>query len=246
MINLDFADVKTIMSGMGFAIMGTGTGEGETRAPDAAQRAISSPLLEDASVKGARGVIINITGGPDFSLAEVNDAATIIQEAAHEDANIIFGAVIDPTMHGRVKITVIATGFDRPDAQVGAAGEPDAGRPAALHRVAAGGAAAPRPAAAGRASRSRGARWSSCRRPPVSRPRAAWAAIGRAAGRRAGSSRRRRSTCRRSCAGRTADPARAAQRALARRTRSAGRSRLRSRDRVGTLRRSTGPARGAV
>jgi cell division protein FtsZ len=117
MINLDFADVKTIMSGMGFAIMGTGTGEGETRAPDAAQRAISSPLLEDASVKGARGVIINITGGPDFSLAEVNDAAVIIQEAAHEDANIIFGAVIDPEMHGRCKITVIATGFDRPDAR---------------------------------------------------------------------------------------------------------------------------------
>jgi cell division protein FtsZ len=117
MINLDFADVKTIMSGMGFAIMGTGTGEGETRAPDAAQRAISSPLLEDASVKGARGVIINITGGPDFSLAEVNDAAMIIQEAAHEDANIIFGAVIDPEMHGRCKITVIATGFDRPDAR---------------------------------------------------------------------------------------------------------------------------------
>ncbi|HEY8551736.1 MAG TPA: cell division protein FtsZ [Vicinamibacterales bacterium] len=120
MINLDFADVKTIMSGMGFAIMGTGTGEGETRAVDAANRAISSPLLEDASVSGARGVILNITGGPDFSLAEVNDAATIIQEAAHEDANIIFGAVIDPTMEGKVKITVIATGFDRPDAKIAA------------------------------------------------------------------------------------------------------------------------------
>ncbi len=118
MINLDFADVKTIMSGMGFAIMGTGTGEGETRAVDAASRAISSPLLEDASVKGARGVILNLTGGPDFSLAEVNEAATIIQEAAHEDANIIFGAVIDPRMEGKVKITVIATGFDRPDAKV--------------------------------------------------------------------------------------------------------------------------------
>jgi cell division protein FtsZ len=115
MINLDFADVKTIMSGMGFAIMGTGAGEGEARAIDAANRAISSPLLEDASVKGARGVIINLTGGPDFALSEVNDAATIIQEAAHEDANIIFGAVIDPTMEGKVKITVIATGFDRPD-----------------------------------------------------------------------------------------------------------------------------------
>jgi cell division protein FtsZ len=117
MINLDFADVKTIMSGMGFAIMGTGIGEGETRAIDAANRAISSPLLEDASVKGARGVIINVTGGPDFSLVEVSEASTIIQEAAHEDANIIFGAVIDPTMEGKVKITVIATGFDRPDAR---------------------------------------------------------------------------------------------------------------------------------
>jgi cell division protein FtsZ len=117
MINLDFADVKTIMSGMGFAIMGTGIGEGDTRAIDAANRAISSPLLEDASVKGARGVIINVTGGPDFSLVEVSEASTIIQEAAHEDANIIFGAVIDPTMEGKVKITVIATGFDRPEAR---------------------------------------------------------------------------------------------------------------------------------
>ena len=114
LINLDFADDKTIMSGMGFAIMGTGMGEGDDRAVAAARAAISSPLLEDASVNGARGVIINVTGGPDTSLAEVNDASTIIQEAAHEDANIIFGAVVDPKMSGRVKITVIATGFDRP------------------------------------------------------------------------------------------------------------------------------------
>ena len=83
-----------------------------TRAIDAANRAISSPLLEDASVNGARGVIINVTGGPDMSLMEVNEALTIIQEAAHEDANIIFGAVVDPTLKGKVKITVIATGFD--------------------------------------------------------------------------------------------------------------------------------------
>ena len=100
LINLDFADVKTIMSGMGVAMMGTAIAEGQTRAIDAANRAISSPLLEDASVNGARGVIINVTGGPDMSLMEVNEALTIIQEAAHEDANIIFGAVVDPKLHG--------------------------------------------------------------------------------------------------------------------------------------------------
>jgi cell division protein FtsZ len=115
LINLDFADVKAIMSGMGFAIMGTGIADGEDRALEAANRAISSPLLEDASVRGARGVIINVTGGTDISLLEVSEASSIIQEAAHEDANIIFGAVVDPTMEGQIKITVIATGFDRPD-----------------------------------------------------------------------------------------------------------------------------------
>jgi cell division protein FtsZ len=114
LINLDFADVKTIMAGMGLAIMGTGLAEGEGRAMAAANAAISSPLLEDASVKGARGVIINVTGGPDLSLIEVSEASGIIQEAAHEEANIIFGAVVDPRMEGKVKITVIATGFDRP------------------------------------------------------------------------------------------------------------------------------------
>ena len=112
LINLDFADVKTIMSGMGVAMMGTGTAEGEGRAMQAAQKAVSSPLLEDSSVTGARGVIINVTGGPDLSLMEVNEASCIIQEAAHEDANIIFGAVVDPALMGKVKITVIATGFD--------------------------------------------------------------------------------------------------------------------------------------
>ena len=116
LINLDFADVKTIMHGMGLAIMGTGMAEGENRAMTAANAAISSPLLEDASVKGARGVIINVTGGPDLSLVEVSEASLIIQEAAHAEANIIFGAVVDPRMEGRVKITVIATGFDRPAA----------------------------------------------------------------------------------------------------------------------------------
>jgi cell division protein FtsZ len=113
LINLDFADVKTIMSGMGVAMMGTGIAEGEGRAMTAAQKAVSSPLLEDSSVNGARGVIINVTGGPDLSLMEVNEASSIIQEAAHEDANIIFGAVVDPNLVGKVKITVIATGFDR-------------------------------------------------------------------------------------------------------------------------------------
>ena len=99
LINLDFADVKTIMSGMGVAMMGTGTSEGDGRAMQAAQRAIASPLLEDSTVHGARGVIINVTGGPDLSLVEVNEASCVIQEAAHEDANIIFGAVVDPTAH---------------------------------------------------------------------------------------------------------------------------------------------------
>jgi cell division protein FtsZ len=113
LINLDFADVKTIMAGMGLATMGTGIAEGENRAMEAAKRAISSPLLEGASVEGARGVIINVTGGPDLSLIEVSEASSIIQEAAHEDANIIFGAVIDVALEHRVKITVIATGFDR-------------------------------------------------------------------------------------------------------------------------------------
>jgi cell division protein FtsZ len=111
LINLDFADVKTIMSGMGLAMMGTGFGEGENRAIDAARKAISSPLLEGASVNGARGVIINVTGGPDLSLMEVSEASAIVQEAADEEANIIFGAVVEPGLKGRAKITVIATGF---------------------------------------------------------------------------------------------------------------------------------------
>ena len=112
MINLDFADVKTIMSGMGMAIMGTGYAEGKDRSVNAAQEAIASPLIEEAQVEGARGVIINITGGADLSMVEVSQATTIIHEAAHEDANIIFGAVVDPDMDGKVKITVIATDFE--------------------------------------------------------------------------------------------------------------------------------------
>jgi cell division protein FtsZ len=111
LINLDFADVRTIMAGMGLAMMGTGIADGHERAVEAARRAISSPLLEGASVNGARGVIINVTGGPDLSLVEVSEASSIVHEAADEDANIIFGAVVDPTLTGKVKITVIATGF---------------------------------------------------------------------------------------------------------------------------------------
>ena len=111
LINLDFADVRTIMSGMGMAMMGTGLGHGEHRAIDAAQQAVASPLLDDASIEGARGILINFTGGPDLAIHEVEEAARVVQEAAHEEANIIFGAVIDPTIQGEIRMTVIATGF---------------------------------------------------------------------------------------------------------------------------------------
>jgi cell division protein FtsZ len=110
-INRDFADVKTIMAGMGYAVMGTAVAKGERRATDAAQAAISSPLLEAGAIDGARGILINITGSSSLKLAEVNEASTIIQSAAHEDANIIFGAVQDEKMQDDLKITVIATGF---------------------------------------------------------------------------------------------------------------------------------------
>ncbi len=111
LINTDFADVRTIMANKGLALMGTGLGEGEHRAVEAATNAISSPLLEDISVDGATGLIINVTGGPDLTAFEVNEATTLIMEAAHEDAEIIFGSVIDEAMKNRVKITVIATGI---------------------------------------------------------------------------------------------------------------------------------------
>ncbi len=112
LINLDFADVKNIMSSMGMALMGTGTASGENRAVEAAQKAISSPLLEDNTIQGARGILLNITAGSDLSLYEVNEASSLIQAEAHEDANIIFGTVIDETMGDEIRITVIATGFD--------------------------------------------------------------------------------------------------------------------------------------
>jgi cell division protein FtsZ len=117
LINLDFADMQTIMSGMGLAIMGTGIGTGEKRALEAAHQAISSPLLEESSINGARGVLVNITGGLDISLHEVHDAVAIIREAVHEDANIIFGAVIEDALDDEFHVTVIATGFQRPDAE---------------------------------------------------------------------------------------------------------------------------------
>jgi cell division protein FtsZ len=112
LINLDFADVRSVMSNMGMAIMGTGIASGENRAVEAAQRAISSPLLEDNTIQGAHGILLNITGGSDMSLYEVNEASSLIQEEADEDANIIFGTVIDQNMEDEIRITVIATGFD--------------------------------------------------------------------------------------------------------------------------------------
>src|SRR5277367_5174915 len=113
-INRDFADVKTTMAGMGYAVMGTATGSGPNRAKDAAMAAMASPLLEAGAIDGARGILINITGSNSLKLSEVNEASTLIQNAAHEDCNIIFGAVQDERMGDQVKITVIATGFKQP------------------------------------------------------------------------------------------------------------------------------------
>jgi cell division protein FtsZ len=115
LVNLDFADMQTIMSGMGLAIMGTGRAQGEKRAVEATQQAISSPLLEESSITGARGVLINITGGLDLGLHEVNDVVAIVRDAAHEEAQIIFGAVIDENLEDELRITLIATGFSRPE-----------------------------------------------------------------------------------------------------------------------------------
>ncbi len=123
LINLDFADVKTVMSGMGMALMGAGVGKGEHRALDAAQKAVASPLLDDTSIQGALGILINFTGGPDLSIHEVEEAARIVQEAAHEEANIIFGAVIDERIQDEVRITVIATGFTERKEMVSSSGK---------------------------------------------------------------------------------------------------------------------------
>jgi cell division protein FtsZ len=113
MVNVDFADVKTVMSNMGRALMGTGCAKGEGRARYAAELAIASPLLDDISVEGATGVLINVVGGVEMRMREVKEAASLVQEQAHEDANIIFGATIDEAMGDAIKVTVIATGFDR-------------------------------------------------------------------------------------------------------------------------------------
>ena len=110
-VNLDFADVKAVMSNRGNALMGTGRATGSNRAVEAAEAAVSSPLLEDVSISGAEGVLVNITGGRDLTLHEVNEAAGVVVNAAGEDANVIFGAVIDPNMDGEMQITVVATGF---------------------------------------------------------------------------------------------------------------------------------------
>ncbi len=135
-VNVDFADVRTVMSSRGPALMGSGFGEGENRSQEAAQEAISSPLLDDVSIKGARGVLINITGGMDLAIDEVTQISSIIQEEAGDDAEIIFGAVHDPELEGKIRVTVIATGFDsaeeRHEPQVI---RPDFRRPPATRRA---------------------------------------------------------------------------------------------------------------
>lgn len=123
-VNVDFADVKTVMENMGMALMGTGTATGEHRAVEAAQKAISNPLLEEQSIQGARAILINVTGGEDLTLAEFNEACQIVQQAADDDANIIFGLVQDGGMKEQVKVSVIATGFDAPVAARRAAEKP--------------------------------------------------------------------------------------------------------------------------
>lgn len=147
LINVDFADVKTIMAGMGIALMGTGAAVGENRALEATQRAISSPLLEEASIEGAKGLLVNVTGGTDLTLFEVNEAMSIIHDSADPDANIIFGAVLDQALGDEMKITVIATGFEK----AAAVAEPAPARPYTAGTPAAG-TEAPRAGATGSGS----------------------------------------------------------------------------------------------
>jgi cell division protein FtsZ len=127
-VNVDFADVKTVMSNMGRSLMGTGVAKGQNRARLAAEMAVTSPLLDDISVEGATGVLINIVGGPDLKMKEIQEAASLVQEQAHEDANIIFGASIDDTLGENVKVTVIATGFDAQEREAAAEVAASAGR----------------------------------------------------------------------------------------------------------------------
>ncbi|HEX2527035.1 MAG TPA: cell division protein FtsZ [Geminicoccus sp.] len=115
LVNLDFADIRTVMGEMGKAMMGTGESEGERRAIEAAESAISNPLLDEVSMKGARGVLINITGGPDMTLFEVDAAANRIREEVDQDANIIFGSTFDESMHGKIRVSVVATGIAMPE-----------------------------------------------------------------------------------------------------------------------------------
>jgi cell division protein FtsZ len=117
-VNVDFADVRTVMAGMGRALMGTGCAKGEGRARLAAEQAICSPLLDNISVEGATGVLINVVGGPDMKMREIQEAASLVQEQAHEDANIIFGASIDESMSDTLKVTVIATGFQHLESEM--------------------------------------------------------------------------------------------------------------------------------
>ena len=133
LINVDFADVKTIMSGQGRALMGTGFGKGERRALDAVEMAINSPLLDDISINGAMGILLNFTAGPDVRLKEINEAASLVQQAGHEDANIIFGLLTDPDMGDVVKVTAIATGFEVDSSQMVEVMAP--GAPARTSRV---------------------------------------------------------------------------------------------------------------
>jgi cell division protein FtsZ len=133
-VNVDFADVRTVMVNMGRALMGTGCAKGEGRARLAAEHAIASPLLDNISVEGATGVLINVVGGPDMKMREIQEAASLIQEQAHEDANIIFGASIDETMGEAIKVTVIATGFDKIEEEIPVEITREAVRPAPATR----------------------------------------------------------------------------------------------------------------
>jgi cell division protein FtsZ len=142
-VNVDFADVRTVMAGMGRALMGTGCAKGEGRARLAAEQAICSPLLDNISVEGATGVLINVVGGPDMKMREIQEAASLVQEQAHEDANIIFGASIDESMSDTLKVTVIATGFQHVSEEIPVEISREARRP--IERPAASGSVVPAP-----------------------------------------------------------------------------------------------------